>query len=318
MEPVRDAPLVSVVVPLYNGAAFVEQAVASVSAQSYESLEIVIVDDGSTDNSLAVVSACSTKAPLRVLRQQNRGVALARHNAVLASTGEFIAFLDQDDWWREDKIAKQVEAFRSDQSLGLVHTRAAYYDQSSGSFVPPINSFATPHELVGDCYERLLMGNVICNSTVMIRRSAFDAVGGFDLSIDGNTVADYAMWLRLARRFTFAFVPEELAVFRLHATQGTWRRDAMLRAELALLIKEVSDVTRRRSPEMRQRFAGLEEALGIACLDAGDYSAARSNLMRAWWDAPSLRRTGLCVASILPSGVVERWRRPRAQRPRRP
>jgi len=310
-------PLVSVVVPVYNGEAFVEQTIASVSAQNYRSLEILVIDDGSTDNSLAVLSAYPTEVPLRILRQQNRGVAVARQAAVSASAGEYVAFVDQDDWWREDKIAKQVELFQADSSLGLVHTKAAYYDQSSGAFVPPINSSAAPHELVGHCYERLLMENLICNSTVMVRRSAFDAVGGFDLSIGGNTVADYALWLRLARKFTFAFLPEELAVFRLHAKQGTWQREPMLRAELALLSNEVSSAV-RRSPQMRQRFAGLEEALGIAFLDTGNYSAARSSLMRAWWEDPSLRRTGLCLASALPSALVERWRRSRAKRPIRP
>jgi glycosyltransferase involved in cell wall biosynthesis len=310
MESVLESPLVSVVIPIYNGETFLARAIASVSAQTYTPLEIVVIDDGSTDNSLAVVSACPTQAPLRILRQENRGVAMARHAGVLASAGDFIAFLDQDDWWREDKIAKQVEVFQADASLALVHTQAAYFDQSAREFVPPINASGTPHEMVGHCYERLLMANPIGNSTVMIRRSAFDAVGGFDVSIGGNTVADYALWLRLARKFTFAFVPEELAVFRLHANQGTWRRDAMLRAELALLTNEVPE-TKRRSPQMRQRFAGLEEALGIACLDAGDYDAARSSFMRAWREAPSLRRTGLCLASSLPSGIVERWRRRR-------
>ena len=306
-------PLVSVVIPVYNGEAFVEQTIASVSAQDYQALEILVIDDGSTDNSLAVIGACPIGVPLRVLRQQNRGVAAARQTGVSASAGEYVAFVDQDDWWREDKIAKQVELFQGDSSLALVHTRAAYYDQFSGAFVPPINSFATPHELVGHCYERLLMENLICNSTVMVRRSAFDAVGGFDLSIGGNTVADYALWLRLARKFTFGFLSEELAVFRLHPGQGTWRREVMLRAELALLNNEVPN-SMRHSPRMRQRFAGLEEALGIACLDGGNYSDARSNLMRAWWDAPSLRRTGLCLASTLPSRLVERWRSSRAKR----
>jgi glycosyltransferase involved in cell wall biosynthesis len=310
---VPDSPLVSVVIPVYNGGAFLERAIASVSAQTYSSIEIVIVDDGSTDNSLAVISACSTRAPLRVLCQQNGGVALARHNAVFASTGAFIAFLDQDDWWREDKIAKQIEVFQSDSSLALVHTKSAYYDESARAFVPPINVSAAPYEMAGHCYERLLMANPISNSTVMIRRPAFDAVGGFDLSIGGNTVADYALWLRLARQYTFAFVPQELAVLRLHAEQGTWRRDAMLRAELALLTKEVPDAL-RRSPRMRHRFAGLEEALGVAWLDAGNYSAARNHFMRAWRDEPSFRRTGLCLASSLPSGIVERWRSRRAQR----
>lgn len=301
----------SVIVPVYNGSAFVKQAIESISSQTYQRIETVVVDDGSTDDSLAVIGTCATAAPLRILRQQNLGVAFARQNGILASAGEFIAFLDQDDWWLETKIAKQVAKFRVDSGVALVHTMSKYYDESSRAFIPPLNPHAAPHEMAGHCYERLLMGNPIGNSTVMIRRSAFDAVGGFDLSIGGNTVADYALWLRLARKFTFDFLPEELAVLRVHATQGTWRRDAMLRAELALLAGQVSGVE-RRSLGMRRRFSGLEEALGIACLDAGDYSAARKNFARALWDFPSVRRIALCLASSLPSGLVGRWRRRRS------
>src|SRR5262249_24365681 len=155
-------PLVSVVMPVYNGEKYLRHSVETVLAQSYWPLELVAVDDGSTDGSAGLLA--SYGAPVRVVRQTNAGVAAARDAGIAAARGELIAFLDQDDWWRPTKVARQVALFRADPALGLVHTAAVYYDDTRGAYVD-----GSPPEaagLVGHCLERLLLRNAISNSSV--------------------------------------------------------------------------------------------------------------------------------------------------------
>lgn len=300
-------PLVSVVIPVYNGARFLSQAIDSVLAQTYPAVEVVVVDDGSTDDSRALIAGYGDR--IVAVHQNNGGVARARNAGIRAGRGELVAFLDQDDWWRPEKIAAQVRVFQSDPGIGLVHTGVAHYDQRAQAFVGRLNPHDAPHQLVGRCYERLLLGNGIYNATVMVRRTALDAVGHFDASIAGNTVADYELWLRLARRFTLAYVPDELAVFRLHADQGTWKRRDMLAAELRVLEQALADPAPAHPAAMAGRLAQLLEELGVAHLDAGDSRAARPCFARALGAAPSLRRAGLWAASLLPVPVVGGLRR---------
>jgi len=301
-----EQPLVSVVLPVYNGARFLQQAVESVFEQTYAHIEILAIDDGSTDDSEKILHAFGNR--ISVVRQANAGVAAARNRGVRAARGEFVAFLDQDDWWLPTKIAKQVSAFAADPNVDLVHTGVAHFRNATGTFVGRLNPNTNPGELVGSCYERLLQDNSIYNTTVMVRRSAVEAVGGFDTTIEGNTVADYDLWLRLARASRFAFIPEELAVFRIHESQGTWKRQDMLNAELRLISAHAVDETRRSSTTLRRRFADLKESIGIAYLDARDDRKARQFFREAFRERPSFRRFALVIASFMPAAVLSRIR----------
>jgi glycosyltransferase involved in cell wall biosynthesis len=304
---VNARPLVSVVIPVYNGARFLAQAIDSVLAQTYPAIEVVVVDDGSTDDSRDLIARYGDRVV--AVSQANGGVARARNAGIRASRGELVAFLDQDDWWRPEKIAAQVRVFQSDGAIGLVHTGVGHYDEKAQAFVGRLNPHDTPHELVGRCYERLLLGNSIYNATVMVRRAALDVVGHFDASIAGNTVADYELWLRLAQRFALAYVPEELAVFRLHADQGTWKRRDMLAAELRVVERALASPAPAPGPAIQGRLAQLLEELGVAHLDAGQPRAARPCFARALVAAPSLRRAALLGASGLPVSVLEALRK---------
>jgi|ERR1700728_2339445 len=133
-----------------------------------------------------------------------------------------------------DKVEKQVRVFLSDDRIGLVHTGVSHYDEVAAAFVKALYTKSSPEELIGNCYDRLLLGNSIYNSSVMVRKSVLNVVGGFDTEICGNTVQDYDLWLRFAQQSTFACLPEELLVFRLHPGQGTWNRREMFTWQLRL------------------------------------------------------------------------------------
>jgi glycosyltransferase involved in cell wall biosynthesis len=301
-----NGPQVSVVMPVFNGEKYLRQSVETVLAQSYRPLELVAVDDGSTDGSAGLLA--SYGAPVRVVRQANAGVAAARNAGIAAGRGELIAFLDQDDWWRPTKVARQVELFRADPRLGLVHTAAVHYDDTREAFVD-----GSPPEaagLVGDCLERLLARNAIYNSSVMVRRDVLAAVGPVDATVAGNTVQDYELWLRIARRFPFGFVPEPLTVWRLHPSQGYWSRRKMLTEELRLLERYAG---RPADRSLRPRLAQVLEELGLAHLEARERGLARRYFARALRLRPSDRRAALLGLALLPAGCGEWLRRTRAR-----
>jgi|YNPMSStandDraft_1061717.scaffolds.fasta_scaffold49609_2 glycosyltransferase involved in cell wall biosynthesis len=273
------AALVSVVIPVYNGERFVAQAIESVLAQTWPNLEVVAVNDGSTDSSAEVLGRYEGR--IVTLHQNNRGVAEARNAGIRRARGEFIAFLDQDDWWRPEKLSRQVPVMLNNPRVGLVHSAADHYDDASGQWTEPLFPLALQSQLVGDCFRQLLKGNVIYNSSVLVRTAAIIEAGLCDTDIRGNTVQDYDLWLRVARRWELAYVPERLAVFRVHSGQGTWNRPLLLSEEARLLERVLVAEKLTDDSEMRARMASLYDQLGTAYLDAGQWRMARSSFGRS-------------------------------------
>lgn len=298
------APLVSVVIPVHNGAQFLEQALASIDAQTYKPIEVIVIDDGSADESAEIARKHDPRPT--VLVQPNRGVAAARNAGLSAARGDLIAFLDQDDWWRPAKIDQQVAVFLTDDDVGLVHTNVSHFDQATKSYTARLTPVAASATLVGRAFDRLVLGNGIYNSSVVVRRRPLDEVGRFDTSLPGNTVQDYDLWLRLAQCCSFAYVEDELTVFRLHSDQGTWKRRRMLTDELDLLDRHVGLRTLLTSPEGRLRVARLLDELVREHLAAGDAALARRQLLRLLQARPNLRSAALAALSVLPSSSV-RW-----------
>jgi glycosyltransferase involved in cell wall biosynthesis len=301
-------PLVSVVVPVYNGARYLRRAIDSALAQTYRDVEVLVVDDGSKDDSPEVIAGYGPR--LRALRQANGGVARARNAAIRASSGELIAFLDQDDWWLPGKVAAQVQRLLAEPEVGLAHTSVLQYSEAAGSFVEVYPTEASAG-LQGHCYERLLLGNGIFNSSVMVRSAVLADVGVLDAAMPGNTVQDYDLWLRVARRHRLAYVPERLTVIGLHGDQGTRDRRAMLTDELGLLERVLGRRGLQASPAMRSRVAALLDQLGVAHLDAGDPRRARPCFGRAVGLRRSVRTASLYAVSFLPPGAIDWVRRHR-------
>jgi glycosyltransferase involved in cell wall biosynthesis len=285
--------------PVYNGEKYLRRSVESVFAQTYRPIELVAVDDGSTDGSAELLASYGDR--LVLVRQENAGVSRARNAGIRSARGELVAFLDQDDWWLPEKVQRQVDCFGADSRLGLVHTATVHFDEARSAFVG-----GSPPEaaaLAGACYERLLLRNAIYNSSVMVRQCVFTTVGGMDTTIPGNSVQDYELWLRIARQFPFGFVAEPLTVWRLHPGQGYWNRRKMLTEELRLLERYTSG---RFTGPLRPRFARLLEELGLAHLEARESAPARRYFGRALRTQPSRRNAMLYALSFLPGGCAER------------
>lgn len=304
MSPAENS-LVSVVIPVYNGSVFLRAALDSVFGQTYPVVQTIAVDDGSTDSSPEILAAYGSR--LQVVRQLNAGVAAARNAGIRAARGEFVAFLDQDDWWLPDKIAKQVAVFRAEKEVGLVHTAIWCCDAAGTQHEcpPAYRPLTQGQQMVGRCYDLLLLGNVICNSSVMVRRAALDQVGPCDQRIRGNTIQDYDLWLRLARDYTFGHVPERLTVFRLHAAQGHNNWLAMLEQELSMLLRLQPEPFWQEDQRKRGRMAYLHDALATAQYDAGNVTEARRHFAKALAYKRSLRQAFRFTASCLPYALVQ-------------
>lgn len=199
---------VSISITAWNGAEYLREALESVLAQTHQPLEIIVVDDGSTDHTAEVCASFGSR--VKYLYQENDGTggATAHMRSVLETRGEFIAFLDQDDRWLPTKLEKQLAAMRAHPAAGAVFTDVNWIDKD-GNFIKPSN-FLPPE---GDAFHALLEGNRFYHSSAMISRAALCRSGMRDLD---TGMGDWDQWLRIARYFPLLFVDEYLTDYRVH------------------------------------------------------------------------------------------------------
>lgn len=197
--------LITAIIPTYNRVAHLERAIASVVAQTQPCDELIVVDDGSTDGTVALVEQLSASAtiPIRLLRQENRGAAAARNSGIRMAKGRLLAFLDSDDWWLPHKLALQTAALQAHPHVLISHTREIWFRH--GQRVNQKKKHDPPE---GDIFAASLRMCVVGMSTVMARRELFDRYGMFAESLP--CCEDYDLWLRVGCREPFLLVPEAL------------------------------------------------------------------------------------------------------------
>lgn len=217
-------PLVSVVMPVYNAAATVEAAVRSLLAQTHEHLEILVVDDGSVDGSPDLVAGLRDSR-IRLVRQEHRGLVATRNHGCALAQGAYIAPLDADDLSHPRRIAAQLEYLEGHPGVGLVGTwaRLVSDEQEEGTFHPPVSDPALRRYLLWD--------SPFVHSAVMFRRAALQGAGGYPEGL----AEDYRLWIRIARSWKIANLPEVLVTHRIHRASytRTQRRAAALKGRLA-------------------------------------------------------------------------------------
>lgn len=222
-------PLVSVIIPMYNAERTIEEAIASVLQQTWQDFEMIVVDDGSTDGSLARVRAIADSR-LQVLSFTNAGAAAARNRGIAVAQGEFLAFLDADDWWAADKLEAQIQALQTCPEAGLAYSWSDYIDQDGRFLCLGKRVKVSRRE---DTYGRLLVSNFLENgSTPLIRRTVLETVGGFDEALRGSQ--DLDLYLRVARQYAFVTVPKVQVYYRLSA--GSMTANLQRQEEQALIF----------------------------------------------------------------------------------
>jgi glycosyltransferase involved in cell wall biosynthesis len=201
---------VSVVIPTYNYGRFIRDALSSVLAQTRSPAEIIVVDDGSTDETAAVVAAFGNA--VRYIRQDNAGVCAARNLGVSESTSELIAFLDADDTLEPSNLEKQVARFDSEEGIGLVHCAMREFDDETGETIRVYMEGG--EDRVADSLLLWEGPLIVAPGAVIVSRKAFDRVGGFDTRM--KVGEDWDFCYRVARLFKIGFVAEPLVNYRSH------------------------------------------------------------------------------------------------------
>ena len=224
--------MVSIVIPTYQCGQFLSQAIESVLAQTYKNYEIIIVDDGSTDNTQEVLSRYSHLENIKFVTQSNQGPAAARNRGIKLSSGEYIAFLDADDLWLPTKLEKQIIFLEQHPLTDMVYCDAYIF---SGNFPWKKTLFNMSPPASGNVFERLFLLNFIPILTVVLRRNIFNTSGFFDESIIGPE--DYDLWLRICKSKTITFIQEPLAKYRVSAGQITKQRISMIENEIKVKEK---------------------------------------------------------------------------------
>ena len=223
-------PKVSVIIPTYNRANYVGEAIESVLAQTYQDYEIIVVDDGSTDNTREVVQKYSDR--MKYLYQDNRGEPGGRNTGILVSQGEYLVFLDSDDLLMPTKLEEQVAFLDSNPEIGVVYSDTYLCDETGRLL--GLQSDIVSHRLQsGNIFEELLRGGFIPINSAMVRRACLDDVGLFDEARPMSP--DWELWLRVAQRYNFAYQNWPLAVYRIHSAMVS--RDSQTRISRDIAVR---------------------------------------------------------------------------------
>jgi glycosyltransferase involved in cell wall biosynthesis len=285
-----DAALVSVIVPCYNQAHFLAEAIESVLVQSYEAVEVIVIDDGSTDNTEAVAL---NYAGVRCVRQENRGLAAARNRGLDEARGDLLVFLDADDLLLPEAIAVGVGALDRHPECMAAYGYSEFL-MTDGSPAP------APHRsrADGDLYEVVLAGcPIIAPGSVLYRRSLFESIGVFDGTI--SPAADYDIYYRMTRRHPVHCHGQVVAVYRRHGGNMTTQSRKMLDANLVAIRRQRRYVWRRprywssyrRGVRYWQHHLGTQVARQVQRDWQSDHraDAARGVAALARWSPRTLR-----------------------------
>ena len=268
---------ISVVIPAYNQARYVAEAIDSALAQLRKPLEVIVVDDGSTDETPAVLQRYG--APVRVIRQRNAGIGAARNAGVAAARGDYVAFLDADDVWHPRKLFLQMLRFDRDPQLGLVHCGAEWFDDATGR---PLGIDLAGGEgwIAADLlrFERAVIAAGW--STPLLPRRVLEEAGGFDVRLP--SAEDWDLFVRVARRYRAGYVPEVLVRYRVHGGGNHRNTRRYHRAMILTLHKIFASGGAEDLQHLKRRAYGAVHRTLAACyLSEGEMASFAQHALRS-------------------------------------
>lgn len=233
-------PLISVIIPAYNVEQFISQAIQSVLAQTCRPHEIIVVDDGSTDNTKEVLRQFDGK--IRFLYQQNKGPSAARNAAINLSQGELICFLDADDLWTPDKLDEQLAFMEAHPEIAMVFSDHEEFNEEGivlasylGEKRKAFQDFPIKIGPIDNAFEKLVIENFISTPTVMLRKSCLEKTGLFDEAI--RSVEDRDLWMRISAAFPIACIPSIYCKRRFHEGNISRQQELALQGRIRILEK---------------------------------------------------------------------------------
>ena len=289
----------SVIVAVYNGAKTLTQTIESILSQTYDNFELLLIDDGSTDESKNLIEKYLEDERVKYFKKQNGGVASARNFGIARATGEVIGYCDQDDQWLPQKLEKQIPLF-SDPDVGLVYSWVDIDRHGK-------RECSTP-EFEGECFEALLNRNFVSCCTAMVRRTVLNQVNGLDESRELHGVDDRHLWLKVARISKLAVAKTPLAIYFIHGENYSLDNKKMLIADLSCIekIASIEDLTPREKSLCKNAKYNAYKHYANNFLYRNSPQLSASCFLSAWkvkpWHLESLVAASLL--SVMPSNLL--------------
>jgi glycosyltransferase involved in cell wall biosynthesis len=260
-------PMVSVILPSFNYAQYLQFAVQGVLSQKYSDLELIIVDDCSGDGSREIAEEWKRldDRVVTIFHAKNRGLACTRNTGLKASAGKFIALCDSDDIWQPDKLKIQLEHFRDNDQVGIVHSEASIIDGSGALTGQRFSGLFHMENQVtsGNLFSELCRRNFLCVPSVVLRREALEYAGGFDESL--RSLEDWVCWTKVSRKYLFKYIEEPLVQYRMHGASLSHNSKGMATNRIkaiCVLLEALSDINSRP-------LATMLYSLGMSYLELG-------------------------------------------------
>ncbi|MEN9521363.1 MAG: hypothetical protein RLZZ381_3951 [Cyanobacteriota bacterium] len=284
-QPKIDKPKISVIIPTYNAMSYLPEAVDSVLRQTFGDFELIIVDDGSHDNTVEWVISL-TDPRVKLITQENQGSAAARNRGIAIAQGAYIALFDADDIWEANKLEKQVHFLEAHPSIGLVDTSVVLIDEDGKSTGKLVTSQAE-----GDVWKHLVQFQPVCScdSTPLIRRECFDAVGLFDRDL--MFLEDLDWWIRLASSYQFGAIKEPLVKYRQHSGSKSTNCQETLQAFHKIIEKAFESAPTELLYLRDRGYGRINLYLAWRALNNKDYNQVRQFCTSAIAHYPQLQRS---------------------------
>lgn len=291
--------LISVVIPTHNRSLMLNRAIESVLKQTYSNLEIIIVDDASTDDTERLVLQYEDPRISYIKIKDSKGANFARNTGVRSSNGEYVAFLDDDDIWFPNKLFLQVQMLKKNSKLGLVYTGIEVVTEGEDirySIKPKFN---------GDISKNILIDNCIgTTSTVVLRRKIFEKAGGFDEKLP--QLQDYDLWIRVAQICEVDFISDNLIYYYVHQSirQLTSSADKN-KSAIEYIDKKYAHLINELPLKLqRKRFCQRYNAMGKRLMKSGNSVKARSLFIKSFRSSPNSKSVKFFIASFFKPSLV--------------
>jgi len=281
-------PTVSVVIPTYNRAHLIGKAIQSVFNQSYQDFEIIIIDDGSTDNTEEIIKGYKDKRINYIKHERNQGISAARNIGIKKARGEYIAFLDSDDEWLPEKLDKQIKVFQNEPPEVGVVCSWSFKINEKGNYIGKV---CLPKK-EGYMYKDLLSSNNLSVPTLLIRKECFEKVGLFDNLLNGQE--DWDMWIRIAKYYRFVLIKAPLAKRRIHSKQISNDLERKIITAHRILLKYSDELKKSRSIYSKHYFY-----IGNRLCHMGKIKEGQRYLLKAISLYPLYIRYYICIFGSL-------------------
>ncbi|MBF2016537.1 MAG: glycosyltransferase [Rivularia sp. T60_A2020_040] len=269
---------ISVIVPLFNGERTIEETIKSILNQTFSNIEVIIINDGSTDATLEIV-ANILDSRIQIFSYPNAGLSASRNRGISQAKGEYISFIDADDLWTADKLELQWQALQSNPQAAVAYSWTDYIDES-GKFIKSGRRI----KVNGDAFSKLLVTNFLENgSNPLIRQQALEKVGGFDESL--AAAEDKDMWLRLAADYEFVCVEKAQILYRISTNSMSSNLKRQETASLKVIERAFNYPKAEKLQHLKkQSLSHLYQYLTFKAIEAPPQQRQTLTAVYFWWN----------------------------------